>query len=211
MIIYANNNNHRLTGQYRNKRVLLPVHLFQGLINGHPVHMPVKKHVGLWGTVDCAIDTGQDDMEEIGEHGVGREGADTIDDDRQDDEIHGNLKPQTRAPTPRHSCRLQAFGVDEGRIDITVAHDGYGAVRFEVADNGCGLPSEDVKRVFDPFFTRKPGGSGLGLAITRRLLEANGGEIDLAPRKPRGATVTITFRSLAPPGAASQAEPPADA
>lgn len=97
----------------------------------------------------------------------------------------------------------QAFGLDDGQIDVTIDREGHEAVAIEVADDGCGLPTEDVQRVFDPFFTRKPGGSGLGLSITRRLLEANGGEIDLAPRRPRGATVTITFRSLAPTGAAT--------
>jgi len=90
----------------------------------------------------------------------------------------------------------QALGVEGGTIEVTIAPASRNAVKVEIADTGPGIRAEDLKRVFDPFFTRKPGGSGLGLAITRRLLEANDAAIELRPRRPHGVVVTITFRAL---------------
>ncbi|MBI1292305.1 hypothetical protein GC173_13870 [bacterium] len=64
-------------------------------------------------------------------------------------------------------------------------------VRIEVRDRGPGLTEEEATRAFEPFFTRRPEGTGLGLAITRRIIEAHGGTIRLAPRVGGGAVVTI--------------------
>lgn len=88
----------------------------------------------------------------------------------------------------------QALGADGGEIAVSIAAIGRGSVRIEIADNGRGINPKDLARVFDPFFTRKPGGTGLGLAITRRLVESNDGEIEMRPRQPRGVIVAMTFR-----------------
>lgn len=63
--------------------------------------------------------------------------------------------------------------------------DGRRAVELQVIDSGPGIPSEDRKRIFTPFYTKKKGGqgTGLGLAIVDRLVQENGGtiEVDEAP------------------------------
>ena len=100
----------------------------------------------------------------------------------------------------------QALGVDGGQIDISIAQVGRNHIEAVVADTGPGFAPEDLPRLFDPFFTRKPGGSGLGLAITRRLLEANDAEIEIASRRPHGALVRITFHALAPAPETAAAE-----
>ncbi|GAB4271148.1 MAG: ATP-binding protein [Deferrisomatales bacterium] len=66
--------------------------------------------------------------------------------------------------TVRFSCR-----VAEGRV------------RFQVEDDGPGVPPEHRERIFEPFFTTKPAGqgSGMGLAISRRIAEVHGGTLEL--------------------------------
>ncbi len=50
-------------------------------------------------------------------------------------------------------------------------------VEIAVRDHGAGLPPGDVERIFEPFFSSRPGGIGLGLAISRRIAEAHGGRL----------------------------------
>ncbi len=63
-----------------------------------------------------------------------------------------------------------------GKVRVRVAGTGGGVV-LEVADEGPGIPPEVGERVYEPFFTGRPGGTGLGLAVTRRLAAAHGGAL----------------------------------
>jgi signal transduction histidine kinase len=63
-----------------------------------------------------------------------------------------------------------------------------------VHDNGPGVSSRDVLRIFEAGFSRKPSGRGLGLYITRDVLHRVGWEIDLQPDDPPGATFRLTPR-----------------
>lgn len=64
-------------------------------------------------------------------------------------------------------------------------------VTFEVTDNGSGIPSEYLDKVFDPLFTRKAKGIGLGLAISRRYAELNEGEIKVESEPEIGSTFRL--------------------
>jgi signal transduction histidine kinase len=79
-----------------------------------------------------------------------------------------------------------------------------GQLFFSVADNGPGLPSQFLPRIFDKFF-RAPsapaGGSGLGLAIVKGFVEAHGGQISAANRPGGGAIFTITIPQTEKPPA----------
>lgn len=69
----------------------------------------------------------------------------------------------------------------------------WGRVRLRIEDTGRGISQEQLKRVFDPFFTTRHGGTGLGLAITRRIVEAQGGRIEINSVPGEGTTVDLIF------------------
>jgi len=73
-------------------------------------------------------------------------------------------------------------------------------VVIRVADNGPGLPEEDLETIFDPFFTTKePGsGTGLGLSICARLVEGMGGRIEAGNLEAGGAVFTIRLPARIP-------------
>ena len=86
---------------------------------------------------------------------------------------------------------------DDRRVRIaTRAHaDG---VLLEVTDNGCGVP--DPERIFETFYSTKPGGFGMGLAIVRSIVMSHGGRVWAESAPVRGATIRL---SLPSDGAAS--------
>ncbi len=66
---------------------------------------------------------------------------------------------------------------------------------FEVsfADEGCGIPEDNLGQIFDPLFTTKTKGIGLGLAISKSMVEANGGSISVESNGEKGSTFTVRF------------------
>ena len=68
-----------------------------------------------------------------------------------------------------------------GKIKVTVRKVDH-KVEVRVKDNGCGVPEEIRKKIFEPNFTTKSSGSGLGLAICRRIVESFGGQIGFTTR-----------------------------
>jgi PAS domain S-box-containing protein len=61
----------------------------------------------------------------------------------------------------------------------------------EVSDNGRGIHDEDLARIFNPFFTTRPGGTGLGLPAVRRIARAHGGRVEVSSSPGAGSTFTI--------------------
>ncbi|HEY6578819.1 MAG TPA: DUF4118 domain-containing protein, partial [Rhizomicrobium sp.] len=84
------------------------------------------------------------------------------------------------------------------KVELRAERD-HDRVRLEVADEGDGIPPEDLERIFDKFYRvqaldRKRAGTGLGLAVCRGFVEAMGGTIRAANRADRrGALLTITL------------------
>ena len=64
-------------------------------------------------------------------------------------------------------------------------------IELEVADSGPGISEETRRRVFEPFFSTKPGGTGLGLAVVWRAAEAHGGEVHVLNCPEGGAAFTL--------------------
>ncbi len=113
-------------------------------------------------------------------------------------------------PRPVKADPLQLRRVVENIVDNARRHGGKRPVGLRIAleeerfrsrivleDDGRGIPPEEAERVFERFYrgdpSRRGGGFGLGLAIARRLVEAQGGEIELEPREGSGARFVITL------------------
>lgn len=62
---------------------------------------------------------------------------------------------------------------------------------IEVADTGIGIAPEIIKRIFNVYFSTKPGGTGLGLPITKRIIEGHGGTIAVRSTPSVGSVFTI--------------------
>ena len=76
-------------------------------------------------------------------------------------------------------------------IVMQTSRSNNGPILIEVRDRGAGIASEDLSRVFDPFFTTRRTGTGLGLAISRNIIEGMGGTISIQSRPGSGTDVRI--------------------
>ena len=89
-----------------------------------------------------------------------------------------------------------AAGREGGEIRVRTGPGrvrGSPAWRFEVDDDGPGVPEADRSRVFEPYFTSKARGTGLGLAVVRKVAEAHGGEVSCGASERGGALFTVTL------------------
>ncbi len=69
-------------------------------------------------------------------------------------------------------------------------------VVLRVTDTGPGMDEPTRERIFDPYFTTRPGGTGLGLPTARRIVEGLGGQIEVHAEAGRGTSVAMVFPEL---------------
>lgn len=69
----------------------------------------------------------------------------------------------------------------------------FSTVEIEIKDNGKGISSEKMPKLFHPFFTTKPNGNGLGLAISKKIVQMHKGDILVSSREDIGTTFTINL------------------
>ena len=77
-----------------------------------------------------------------------------------------------------------------GELTIQAALE-PGGISLSLIDTGKGMTEEVLAKVFQPFFTTRPGGNGLGLATTRKIIEAHGGRIEVQSEPGRGTKFTL--------------------
>ena len=85
--------------------------------------------------------------------------------------------------------------VAEGKkreIHVEVHQEGD-FLQVTVADSGCGIMTENLERIYDPFFTTKPvgRGTGLGLTTSRSIIDSHGGDITCESKPGLGTTFKI--------------------
>jgi two-component system NtrC family sensor kinase len=95
-----------------------------------------------------------------------------------------------------------AAGTDPGAEPVDM-------VEISIIDTGCGIPEQDLQRIFDPFFTSKGvgKGTGLGLSVSHGIVAAHGGSIKVESTVGKGSA----FRVYLPIAASPQAQPTATA
>ena len=83
--------------------------------------------------------------------------------------------------------------VSEGSRELLIGtgKDAPGGVLVAVRDSGPGLSPAGLERVFEAFYTTKPGGMGMGLSICRSIIEAHGGRMWATADQPQGADFSI--------------------
>jgi signal transduction histidine kinase len=80
-----------------------------------------------------------------------------------------------------------------GHLDIVVRQPEKARVTISIRDDGCGIPEDHLKMVFEPFFSTKEGkgGTGLGLSITYGLVKSLHGDISVQSKVGEGTTFTV--------------------
>lgn len=84
------------------------------------------------------------------------------------------------------------------RLTLATAVDGDGRVRLSVRDAGVGVDGGSTDRLFDPFFSTRPGGMGMGLAISRSIVERHDGRLWATPNDGPGATFAFSLPTADP-------------
>ena len=88
----------------------------------------------------------------------------------------------------------------EGRIVLRF-YDFHDHILIEITDNGIGIPTESLPRIFERFFrtdlsrSREKGGTGLGLAIVKHIIEAHRQSISVRSQPNKGTTFSFTLKS----------------
>jgi len=92
------------------------------------------------------------------------------------------------AITERHGC-------EGGELSVEVGPDTNARVKIAVKDNGAGISSENLKKIFAPFYTTKPSGkgTGLGLYVCYGIVESMAGTMGVESQRGLGTTFTISL------------------
>jgi PAS domain S-box-containing protein len=86
--------------------------------------------------------------------------------------------------TLRVACANFKLANDNHRLGLTAGQ----YVKITVQDEGIGIPEENIKKIFDPYFTTKPKGSGLGLATSYSIIKSHNGVLDVVSIPGEGTT-----------------------
>jgi signal transduction histidine kinase len=111
--------------------------------------------------------------------------------------IHGHHDALARALTnvmlnAVDACKAGGHVV-VGVRNVASSVDGRDAVELSVSDTGCGISTEKLARIWDPYVTSKPGGTGLGLAIARQTVLAHEGSVSATSTMGTGTEIRFVL------------------
>jgi signal transduction histidine kinase len=87
---------------------------------------------------------------------------------------------------------IQSLDANSGKISTSVEKFGE-AVRIEISDTGCGIPNENLAKIFEPYFSTKETGTGLGLAIVKKIVDDHNGKISVESIVGEGTKFIVSF------------------
>ncbi|MNW05388.1 Sporulation kinase E [compost metagenome] len=79
---------------------------------------------------------------------------------------------------------------DGGKLTVIVEST-QPYIRIRITDTGCGIESQDLKMIGEPFFTTKESGNGLGIMICRQIVDNHKGRFNIESEPGQGTTVEI--------------------
>jgi signal transduction histidine kinase len=80
-----------------------------------------------------------------------------------------------------------------GRIVISAAVNTDGRHEICVTDDGPGIPSDYIDKIFVPFFTTRETGSGIGLSVSRQIMRMHGGSLKVRSKRGKETTFCLCF------------------
>lgn len=110
--------------------------------------------------------------------------------------------PQDRVPLDVEKMKIALINIVNNAIDAMPSERGELKVAtrsvgqqssVEIQDNGIGISKENLERIFEPYFTNKPGGMGLGLSATLGILRANHVKVDVQSEEGLGTSFILSF------------------
>ncbi len=111
-------------------------------------------------------------------------------------EVHANRDQVTRIFINLLQNAVQAMP-NGGELKIEICRQEDRSIAIRVCDTGCGIPEENLQKVFEPLFSTKNTGIGLGLPIARRYAELNGGELTVESGSGGGTIFRLLLTSPA--------------
>jgi two-component system NtrC family sensor kinase len=115
--------------------------------------------------------------------------------------VHGDLRQLQQVVVNLLNNAIDAViaqhGSSGGEIRIQARPAENGHVEIKISDNGSGISTENLEKIFTPFFTTKPvgKGTGLGLSVCYGIIDKMGGSLSVSSRENVGTTFTIRLPS----------------
>ena len=112
----------------------------------------------------------------------------------------GHLPPLLQASSNTPHTNSIKYGKDGGCITIKIEKKEKNSL-IHVVDDGIGISSENISRVFERFYrvdkgrSRSQGGTGLGLAIVKHIIEAHEQKIDISSQVNKGTVISFTLKN----------------
>jgi len=81
----------------------------------------------------------------------------------------------------------------ERRIEVAIQRGRTGMATVRIRDNGCGIPSDKLGKIFNPFYTSKENGTGLGLGVAKKVIDAHRGAIEVTSNPGAGTEFALSI------------------